>query len=385
MIEVERIADRLSLRSQLVKRFFPFAIFVGAVTSALAPAWSAVQYTIVPFGAPNTDYGPQAINDHNVVVGYFQTSNASQTVRNGFFYDGTFHTLPSLGGTETVATSINNNGVIAGRSDLVSGLTRAFVYDGTMRDLGSVVPNKSSVANGISGNGTIVGTSFDATASRGFIYNGSMQVFGAPNTTPSAISENGLIAGRYSGTPFGAAFIYDGVLHDISNPDWPSSQARAINDLGQAAGDGNPINSLSDLHAFFYDGVMHDLGTLRGKASNALGMNNLSQVVGRDDPPLGQGGGTHAFIWDPAHGMVDLNTLIDPAAGWTLNLALDINNNGVIVGKGTWTTALPGHPTQTFTSQGFMLVPVPEPSSATLAAIGMMAWILRLRRRKRDS
>jgi hypothetical protein len=59
--------------------------------------------------------------------------------------------------------------------------------------------------------------------------------------------------------------------------------------------------------------------------------------------------------------MVDLNGLIDPASGWTLAAARDINDSGWIVGTGT----LNGQ------ARAFLLTPVPEPSS--LALLGAAA------------
>ena len=45
---------------------------------------------------------------------------------------------------------------------------------------------------------------------------------------------------------------------------------------------------------------------------------------------------SHAFVYDNEKGtMIDLNSLVDSAAGWTLVLAGGINNSGQIVGYGT--------------------------------------------------
>ncbi len=57
--------------------------------------------------------------------------------------------------------------------------------------------------------------------------------------------------------------------------------------------------------------------------------------------------------------MIDLNTLIDPASGWILTSARDINDAGQITGTGLFD----GQP------RAFLLTPVPEPSSVLLAAL----------------
>jgi len=79
-----------------------------------------------------------------------------------------------------------------------------------------------------------------------------------------------------------------------------------------------------------------------------------------------------ATMFDPtgAGNNIDLNTLIDPASGWTLLEARDINNSGWIVGHG-------------FNPQGeyhaFLLVP--EPTTFGLLGLGTLC----LRKRSRRS
>jgi probable HAF family extracellular repeat protein len=78
---------------------------------------------------------------------------------------------------------------------------------------------------------------------------------------------------------------------------------------------------------------MRDLGALRpGLASVALGINGSGQVVGYGEIGNGE---THAFLWSDGTGMTDLNSQIDPAAGWELMRADGINEAGQIVGLGS--------------------------------------------------
>ena len=71
------------------------------------------------------------------------------------------------------------------------------------------------------------------------------------------------------------------------------------------------------------------LGTLGGSDSNAYGINDSGEVVGSADT----GTATHAFVYSDGT-MVDLNSLIDPNAGWVLTDAFAINDGGLIVGDG---------------------------------------------------
>jgi len=78
------------------------------------------------------------------------------------------------------------------------------------------------------------------------------------------------------------------------------SSAKGINDSGQVVGYSR-LNDGYD-HAFLYDGTMHDLGTLwSGGSSYAYDINNSGQVVGSSG---------HAFIYDSANGMKDLNDVV---------------------------------------------------------------------------
>ena len=106
-------------------------------------------------------------------------------------------------------------------------------------------------------------------------------------------------------------------------------------------------------HAFLYSGMMTDLGTLGGATSSAAGINNLDQIVGDS---LNSDGSDHAFLYKNST-MYDLNQLLRRVRHWMdLNNAYAINDAGWIVGTGN--------------NGGFLLTPVPEPSSMILLLIG---------------
>ena len=70
--------------------------------------------------------------------------------------------------------------------------------------------------------------------------------------------------------------------------------------------------------------------------------------------------------------MLDLNDLIDPASGWLLSSASDINEAGWIVGTGY----IDGE------EHGFLLIPIPEPSVLALALFALAALAARAARRR---
>jgi probable HAF family extracellular repeat protein len=75
-----------------------------------------------------------AINDKSVVTGqaHFPAGNA-----HAFVYDGTLRDIGTLGGAASYAADINNRGVVVGRSLDAAGNTRPFIWDdrGGMRPL----------------------------------------------------------------------------------------------------------------------------------------------------------------------------------------------------------------------------------------------------------
>ena len=103
-----------------------------------------------------------------------------------------------------------------------------------------------------------------------------------------------------------------------------------------------------------------DLGTLGGNNySKAYGINNSGQIVGYSTNT--SSGYSRAFLYQNGT-MTDLNSLLPTGSGWVLTEAIDINNNGQIVGQGY----IGG------TYHAFLLTPtvVPEPISPILFITG---------------
>jgi probable HAF family extracellular repeat protein len=344
---------------------------------SLAPATgAAVRYNITDLDSffPGATNGQgNSINAKGQVVG--QVTYYSTFATHAFFYDGTtIHDLGTLGGFDSYGRSINDNGEVAGESNLANGTSHAFYYDGTMHDLGTLSGAllSDSAAWGINNKRQITGIS-DASDLQEypFLYDGTMHNLGTPGWG-TAINAAGEATGHISvlssvtGAPVTHAFIYDGSMHDLGEvPGLNNSFGSAINATGWVTGDlANSDGSVR--HAFLFNGQMNDLGTLPGfDLSSGYGINDKGQIVGSgyNAGPIGDPNQSHAFIYDNEDAIVDLNSLISPTSKWILSSAFAINDSGQITGSGYHNNVF----------HAFLLTPVPEPSTIVLAGLSAVA------------
>jgi probable HAF family extracellular repeat protein len=179
------------------------------------------------------------------------------------------------------------------------------------------------------------------------------------------LNNAGQVVGYLSSGDAYHGFVYtSGVLADIGTLGGRDSGVNAINDLGQVVGylgvnslPGDPGEPYPTTAFLYANGTMTVFGgTAPPWSSMAYDINNLGQVVG-------------AFLYENGE-MIELNTLIDPASGWTIAGAAAINDMQQIAA-----TACQAGVCQAVRLD--LVSAVPEPSMFGLLAAGLALGLAR--------
>lgn len=226
----------------------------------------------------------------------------------------------------------------------------------TVQDLGTLAGAAYSMAGGLNDSGTVVGTSgpTDGPGQRhGFIYaNGVLANLSTSlETTATRINNSGIVVGMAlvtnsfdpeGGPAHHAASFYPGGLLDLTDGiGHPSrvSEAKDINEAGTAVGTVHDDYQFAEPIPFmFREGAMLYLGGGNHWYGAAFAINNHDQVVGRTYGMRENGGAditqTHAVMYDDGD-VVDLGALREGGNSG----AWDINDAGHVVG---WTDSVAG-------------------------------------------
>ena len=236
----------------------------------------------------------------------------------GFVWqDGVMKPLPTLGGNQGFATSVNSAGQVVGWAETpVLDPTcnapqklqfRAVMWDtkqGTMHELRPLAGDSTSAATGINNRGQVVGISGDCDIAVGQL-----------SARHSVLWENDIVIN----------------IGDLGGDAWHTPMD--IDDAGDVVGFSNPRGVVGidfNPHAFLWTKAtgIQDLRTLPGDAnSQGLGVNSSHQVVG-----VSSGAVNRAFLWENGV-MQDLNGLVGAGFPDLLIVAQHINEDGVIVGR----------------------------------------------------
>ena len=239
--------------------------------------------------------------------------------------------LPSLGGTNSRANSINNRGWLAGYSNLAGNQSRhaALWQDGALTDLGTLGgPNSATTWSVKSNSGLVAGIAQTA----------------APDPLGEAWSSAAFYPGA-TGTGFiNLGFVWEnGVMHALPTLGGNNGFATGANSRGQIVGWAE--NSVHDptcvppqqlqFRPVVYGANGNQISELplpAGDSSGAAtGINEQGQAVGISgicDQAVGRYTAKHALLWNTNGKIIDLGNLGAPY--W--NTPTNINQRGDAVG-----------------------------------------------------
>lgn len=252
----------------------------------------------------------------------------------------TLEVMPTLGGSGSLATGINDLGQISGSAVRPDGRVAAVVWQpgGALLELGALPGHLGSSASGINNLGQVTGYSDvfgDGSRYRAFLWSAATGIQALPLPAPDtgslgfAINDSGTVAGwvRGAGNADAATWAAGANPQRLPDPYGGSGAgyARAINASGQVAGRLSTTNA-NTMAIRYTPGANAPLalGTLGGDSSEANAINDAGWVVGQS---LDADSRVRAFLWRPGVGMQAL-----PAAQSTLSQAMGVNGAGQIVG-----------------------------------------------------
>ena len=286
-----------------------------------ADVTSSTAHAVVFDGTTVTDIGtlPGRLDswgaDGNAAGTVVGTSGGPMTGQGYVARDGVMSQLGGIGGEYTEAYVVNDSGVIAGIAAIPGQgdvNTHAVVWEA-----GCLNPTDLSALNN------------------------------RPYSWPRDINGRGDVAGGdalLETNDWRAVVWRDTVLVELDDGGAPRSDAFAINDAGTVVGYVEDEGSTYRHPVVWQNGQMTDIGTLGGDYGDALGVNNRGDVVG-DSTRSGNAIG-YAFLYSNG-AMTNLNNFASP--GWYLGQAVDICDDGMIVGNGMFEGA----------ERGFIMTPEP--------------------------
>lgn len=314
------------------------------------------------------------VNDTGLAVG-----------SSSFFTQSSMSWLDGVASELTIgfeATAVNDLGQIAGNLS-VPGAIHGYFYDGAnlhdVHDAALSAVGPISMSQGVNNSGQVVGWVAGGVAGprSAFLWqNGAATLLGAlggPYSAAFAINNAGQVAGSAT-TPnlSHRAYVWTDINENkasdsgemIQLPDMGVySVANALNDYGVAGGF-VADNSLRHLPVLWLERSKFTLlpllpGTMEGEV---FSVNNRGVAVGTS----GFGG----VLWHE-NGVVGLTDLLSSPTTMELAYPTAINDKGWIVGYGYLNGAI----------NGFLMVPVPEPSGAAIGLFAVAAFPSRRLRR----
>ncbi|RTL31092.1 MAG: hypothetical protein EKK47_08725 [Burkholderiales bacterium] len=373
---------RIALR---MVRTLPLFVFAATAIQAQAQTYNL---TLLD----GSDAGVNINNSGQVVV-------TSGFINAGIWSNGQTTPLDTMGVRFQLPYEINNGGEVIGDAMRVLGRGTGALWNANGQGQLLTMPSYDyTTAQGINDAHVVVGSATDVLRMRAVVWqNGTGSLLaGLPMTLITSSSATDINNdGQVVGYTFSGGFAHAVIWHDIHSDaallpalaGTNQSQATFINDAGQAIGTSqlvtvtNGANTPGKRIATLWSGgtaiELHNLADATGD-TDVAGINIQGMAVGTSwiaSASSNQHG--IATLWSPdGQSAVDLNTLLDPKdakSGWVLQAAYDINDQGMIVGQ--------AFNSITSETTGFLLTPVPEPTTAIYFALGLLGTACAVRRR----
>ena len=290
-----------------------------------------------------TNLGPNAvgISESGTVTGYARDGGFFQSylISNGVttYFPGYASAGPISENGEWVGGNVYN----------VSQGNAAYWQNGTLYTVPQTISEVSGVV-GIDNNGDIAGFLITAGGvSESFFQaqGGAFTIIGSLNNAPDtnnflsqvlAMNDSGQVVGYAGADSYGTqqAFLWqNGTMTELAIlPGSTNSAAFGLNDEGVIVGSSHLPGTLGTA-VMWSNGAVTALAALPGaQGSTAEAINDQNQIVGNASM---NDGSQHAVLWQNGTA-TDLNSLLPANSGWVLNDAYAINDQGMIVGRGTY-------------------------------------------------
>jgi len=342
--------------------FAAMTLFVSVTTSVQLAGQEHNQrppnYVVADLGTLGGTFGEaKAVNNEGSVAG--DATLLGDTVKHAFLWrKGRMKDLETLGGPNSIASSLNERDEVVGASDTLTAdplgedpcgfgtylVCLPFIWQhGSMTPLPTLGGNNGQALT-VNSRGLVAGLAendtWDASCEslqfkpvlwdKGEIHE-LPTVDGDPVGRVNAINDNGHATGLTFDCAIGfthGVLWRDGRTIDLGNPEGFELAPVAINNRDQVVGlaeslDGTAVAFLLE------NGVLTNLGILAGDVfSFAFGINNKGQIVGYS---CDQDFDCRAFLWQDGT-MTDLNTLVRNPNAPFLEIGNSINSRGQIAG-----------------------------------------------------
>lgn len=367
-----------------MKSYLLVAAVLGVVGGVAASSMAAARYSLTVIS--NSDLTIAAMSSAGIVVNGAGGGPASYDLATG----STASLGAVSGASSSGASGISKDGTyVVGAGFIGRAGAMAVKWN---NGVGTILPQSDSNpdhqlygsrALGVNNSGVVVGEADTQFGTNGVVWrpDGSIQLLDSggqsselfEDARAQAINNAGRVAGiaRVGDFKHASYWDADGTFHDLGIlPGGTVSLAEAINSAGVMVGWSETDNGGN---AMVWDGtntvVLPKLGTnLYGEAT---GINDAGVIVGYSLADVTFD--STATLWENGQA-IDLNTLVDGAAGWTLSMAAGVDDLGRISAAGY------GPDGNYYSVVLSPAVSVPEPS---VVGVGSLAGLALLTRRRK--